>query len=62
MPTACLCTAFVLVLLDRRGKSEETAGMLKCKRICAGITTAFGFVMTGMLIFGTSIAGVCSID
>ena len=62
MPTACLCTAFVLVLLDRRGNNEETAGMLKCKRICAGITTTIGFVMTGMLIFATLIAGVCSID
>ena len=62
MPTACLSTAFVLVLLDRRGNSEETAGMLKCKRICAGITITFGFVLTGLLIFGTLIAGVCSID
>ena len=62
MPTACLGTAFVLVLLDRRGKSEETAGMIKCKRICAGITTTIALGMTGMLIFATLIAGVCSID
>ena len=62
MPTVCLATVFVSILLDNRGKVDQAPGLLKCKRICAGITTAFAFGMAGLLIFATMIAGVCSVD
>ena len=62
MPTVCLATVFVSILLDNRGKVDQAPGLLKCKRICAGITTVFAFGMAGLLIFATMIAGVCSVD
>ena len=62
MPTVCLATIFVSILLDNRGKVDQAPGLVKCKRICAGITTAFAFGLSGLLIFATLIAGVCSID
>ena len=62
MPTVCLATVFVSILLDNRGKVDQAPGLLKCKRICAGITTTFAFGLSGMLIFATLIAGVCSVD
>ena len=62
MPTACLGVAFVLTLIDRRGKVEEPQAMVKCKRICAGITSGIALVVTSMLVFATLVSGVCSID
>ena len=55
-------TIFVSILLDNRGKVDQAPGLIKCKRICAGITTTFAFGLLGLLIFATLIAGVCSID